>query len=79
MGAVTAVLTGLLSEEIKILVCDSAFSNLRQVCNEYAVNRMRVPGCCFGIAFCFIRRKIFEMIQFEIESMRITEQIKSTS
>ena len=77
MGAVTGILTGILSEEIKILVCDSAFANLKQVCAEYAVNRMRVPNCCFGIAFCFIKRKIFEVIQFEIESMKITEQIKS--
>jgi len=62
MGAVTAILAASQSEDVKILVCDSAFANLKQICSEYSVNRLRVPNCCFGIAFCFIKRKIFDML-----------------
>lgn len=58
MGSVTAILSTKLIPHIKVIVCDSPFSNLRLLCKKLAKSTYKVPACIFSCAFCFIRRKI---------------------
>jgi fermentation-respiration switch protein FrsA (DUF1100 family) len=58
MGGVTSILTAAMRKDIKLLIVDSAFSNLRTLCEELALSNYKIPKILLKIAFYFIRRKI---------------------
>ncbi len=58
MGGVTSILTAAIRKDIKLLVIDSAFSNLRLLCEELALSNYKIPKILLKVAFYFIKRKI---------------------
>lgn len=71
MGAVTAIMSAYHNEEIKILVCDSPFSNLSLLCKDIATSGYGVPGCCFDCLFCFVKSKIRKEAKFNIDELNV--------
>jgi len=75
MGSVTAILSTKIIPEIKVIVCDSPFSNLRLLCQRLAKDSYNVPACLFSCAFCFIKRKIISEAGFDIDELNISKEI----
>lgn len=71
MGSVTAILAASLNTNFKILVCDSPFSNLTQLCRELASNSYNIPSCCFNCFWCFVKSKIRKEAKFNIDDLNI--------
>ena len=71
MGSVTAILSASYNEEIKVLFCDSPFSNLVELCRDIAVGNYSVPGCCFDCFFCFVKSKIRKEAKFNIDDLNV--------
>ena len=71
MGGVTSILTAAMRKDIKLLIVDSAFSNLRGLCEELALSNYKIPKILLKIAFYFIRRKIQQKGKGEIFNLKL--------
>ncbi|CAD8206172.1 unnamed protein product [Paramecium pentaurelia] len=79
MGSVTAILSASQNEDIKVLVCDSPFSNLALLCKEIATSGYGVPGCCFNCFFCFVKSKIRKEANFNVDDLNIIQIVGNLS
>ncbi|CAD8091614.1 unnamed protein product [Paramecium sonneborni] len=76
MGSVTAILAAHNNYDIKVLVCDSPFSNLTLLCQELAKINYKVPNCCFNCFWCYVKSKIHQEVQFNVDELNIVQIIK---
>lgn len=78
MGSVTGILAASKNQDLKVLVCDSPFSNLTVLCKDFAERQYRIPRCCFSCFWCLVKRKIRAEAKFDIDDLNILQVIQST-
>ncbi|CAD8055938.1 unnamed protein product [Paramecium primaurelia] len=76
MGSVTAILAAHNNNDIKVLVCDSPFSNLTLLCQELAKVNYKIPNCCFNCFWCYVKSKIHQEVKFNIDELNIVQIIQ---
>ncbi|CAK76420.1 unnamed protein product (macronuclear) [Paramecium tetraurelia] len=76
MGSVTAILAAYNNIDFKVLVCDSPFSNLTLLCKELAKTNYKIPNCCFNCFWCYVKSKIHQEVQFNIDELNIVQIIQ---
>ncbi|CAD8154764.1 unnamed protein product [Paramecium octaurelia] len=76
MGSVTAILAAYNNIDFKVLVCDSPFSNLTLLCKELAKENYKIPNCCFNCFWCYVKSKIHQEVQFNIDELNIVQKIQ---
>ncbi|EAR89045.2 X-pro dipeptidyl-peptidase, S15 family protein (macronuclear) [Tetrahymena thermophila SB210] len=68
MGAATTLMTSLNEDlSIRFIVIDSSFLSIKQLCEEIATNQYKVPKFILNWAYQYIRRKIKNLANFDLD------------
>ncbi|KAL4496487.1 hypothetical protein ABPG72_014717 [Tetrahymena utriculariae] len=68
MGAATTLMTSLNEDlSIRFIVIDSSFLSIKQLCEEIATNRYKVPKFILNWAYQYIQRKIKNLANFDLD------------
>ncbi|KAL4463165.1 hypothetical protein ABPG74_007166 [Tetrahymena malaccensis] len=68
MGAATTLMTSLNEDlSIRFIVIDSSFLSIKQLCEEIATNTYKVPKFILNWAYQYIRRKIKNLANFDLD------------
>ncbi|CAD8066162.1 unnamed protein product [Paramecium primaurelia] len=77
MGSATAILAARENPNIKVIVCDSPFSNFYMLCQDLAKSRYHIPKCFFNCCWCFIKSKIQKEANFNLDDLNLLSIVQT--
>ena len=77
MGAVCALLSTEIIDDIYLLILDSPFSSLKILCQEISKKNLYLPKIIFDFAWHIIKNKIKKIVNFDLDSLELIKVAKN--